>query len=273
MLADIHMHTSASHGKNTVEEMYYAANEKGIDIQGFSEHAPRPHKYSYPIEYNKHLSYNFPQYIESVSHIKKCGFEHHKVLLGVEIDWLPSENLFMDSVISMYNFDYIIGGVHFLGSWGFDFTIEDWRNLSLSQCYMHYKNYFASLKEMVCSKLMHVVAHFDLIKIFTPSIFRAWINSAEGQKIVSELLIAIRDSGMSLEVSSAGLRKFCKEIYPCLEIIKMAKAQDVSICFSSDAHCKNTIGFAFNQLFYYTKSVGYCAYRIFEKGKAKVITF
>lgn len=76
----------------------------------------------------------------------------------------------MNSVISMHEFDYIIGGVHFLGSWGFDFSIEDWRNISLVQCHSHYKSYFSSLKEMVYSTLMHIVAHFDLIKIFIPTI-------------------------------------------------------------------------------------------------------
>lgn len=172
----------------------------------------------------------------------------------------------MNSVISMHEFDYIIGGVHFLGSWGFDFSIEDWRNISLVQCHSHYKSYFSSLKEMVYSTLMHIVAHFDLIKIFIPTIFKNWIFRDEGQKIVLETLMAIRDSGMSLEVSSAGLYKFCKEIYPGLEIMKMAKQLGVSICFSSDAHCKDTIGFAFTKLHHYTKSIGYCSYKIFEIG-------
>lgn len=85
------MHTSAFHGRNTVEEMYYAARDRGITIQGFSEHAPMPQKYFYPVEYNKHLVYSFPQYIEHVSQIKKDSFEHHKVLLGAEVDWLPNE--------------------------------------------------------------------------------------------------------------------------------------------------------------------------------------
>lgn len=133
----------------------------------------------------------------------------------------------MNSVSSMHEFDYIIGGVHFLGSWGFDFSIEDWRNISLVQCHSHYRSYFSSLKEMVYSNFMHIVAHFDLIKIFIPTIFKNWIFRDEGQKIVLETLMAIRDSGMSLEVSSAGLHKFCKEIYPGLEIMKMAKQLEV----------------------------------------------
>ncbi|WP_307777366.1 hypothetical protein [Lawsonia intracellularis] len=76
------MHTSASHGKNTVEEMYYAAKDKGIDIQGFSEHAPRPHKYSYPIEYNKHLSYNF------LSILKMCLILKSVVLSIIKYYWV-----------------------------------------------------------------------------------------------------------------------------------------------------------------------------------------
>ena len=50
IVADVHNHTNASHGKASVGEMYAAAKDRGLAVYGFSEHSPRPEAYSYPVE-------------------------------------------------------------------------------------------------------------------------------------------------------------------------------------------------------------------------------
>ena len=56
----------------------------------------------------------------------------------------------MEAAVAAYPFDYIIGGIHFLGSWGFDFTQDDWK-ISPQQCYTRYENYFRTLADMARS--------------------------------------------------------------------------------------------------------------------------
>lgn len=138
--ADIHMHTLASHGLNTIDEMYVEAVRRGILILGFSEHGPRPKEYKYPVEYCDKLLVTFPKYIEQVQQIIKTGENAScKVLLGVELDWLPRDVQFMHQIIESYDFDYVIGGIHFLGTWGFDFTSDDWSKLTIEQCYKYFQ--------------------------------------------------------------------------------------------------------------------------------------
>lgn len=49
--ADLHSHTKYSHGADEPEEMFAAANARGLEILGFSEHSPRPQGYDYTHEY------------------------------------------------------------------------------------------------------------------------------------------------------------------------------------------------------------------------------
>ena len=146
IVADVHNHTNASHGKASVGEMYAAAKDRGLAVYGFSEHSPRPEAYSYPVEYREHLRQNFVCYASEVMQLRALSGSP-KVLLGMELDWFPSERPFMEAAVAAYPFDYIIGGIHFLGSWGFDFTQDDWK-ISPQQCYTRYENYFRTLADM-----------------------------------------------------------------------------------------------------------------------------
>ena len=146
IVADVHNHTNASHGKASVGEMYAAAKDRGLAVYGFSEHSPRPEAYSYPVEYREHLRQNFVRYASEVMQLRALSGSP-KVLLGMELDWFPSERPFMEAAVAAYPFDYIIGGIHFLGSWGFDFTQDDWK-ISPQQCYTRYENYFRTLADM-----------------------------------------------------------------------------------------------------------------------------
>ena len=164
IVADVHNHTNASHGKASVGEMYAAAKDRGLAVYGFSEHSPRPEAYSYPVEYREHLRQNFVRYASEVMQLRALSGSP-KVLLGMELDWFPSERPFMEAAVAAYPFDYIIGGIHFLGSWGFDFTQDDWK-ISPQQCYTRYENYFRTLADMARSGLVDIAAHPDIIKLY-----------------------------------------------------------------------------------------------------------
>ena len=271
IVADVHNHTNASHGKASVGEMYAAAKDRGLAVYGFSEHSPRPEAYSYPVEYREHLRQNFVRYASEVMQLRALSGSP-KVLLGMELDWFPSERPFMEAAVAAYPFDYIIGGIHFLGSWGFDFTQDDWK-ISPQQCYTRYENYFRTLADMARSGLVDIAAHPDIIKLYSVDVFHQWLAMPESLALISEALTAIRDNGLVMEISSAGLRKPCNEIYPHPAIMKLASDLGVKISFGSDAHCPNTPAYAFDQLEAYARSYGYTSSVIFENRKPREIGF
>ena len=253
IVADVHNHTNASHGKASVGEMYAAAKDRGLAVYGFSEHSPRPEAYSYPVEYREHLRQNFVRYASEVMQLRALSGSP-KVLLGMELDWFPSERPFMEAAVAAYPFDYIIGGIHFLGSWGFDFTQDDWK-ISPQQCYTRYENYFRTLADMARSGLVDIAAHPDIIKLYSVDVFHQWLAMPESLALISEALTAIRDNGLVMEISSAGLRKPCNEIYPHRRS-RLPSIWGVKISFGSDAHCPNTPAYASDQLEAYARSYG-----------------
>lgn len=254
--ADVHVHTHHSHGRDSVADMYARAQAVGLDVLGFSEHSPRPEAYSYPKEYRDHLTATFPEYIAEVLTLKKKSGTP-LVLLGLEMDYFPSEEDYLRRMVAAQPYDYIIGSVHYLGTWGFDFSALDWRSLSEEETYRHYRDYFKNLAAMARTRLAHIAAHPDIIKIFSVEAFRDWIKDSEAKGLVREALSAIKDSGMAMEISSAGLRKPSKEIYPGPALMEMAVELGLPVSISSDAHNAADLMHGFAELIAYAKEYGY----------------
>lgn len=272
--ADLHAHTHHSHGQASTEDMYLAALAKGLGIFGFSEHSPRPDGYVYPSDYQEKLNSRFEQYVREVEAMKERGkADGLTVLLGLEVDFIPGRESYAAALCSGHPFDYIIGGLHFQRTWGFDFTADDWAGLPRESRFAAYVQYYDDLAAMCRTGLFHIAAHPDLIKLFTIDSFTEWLDTAEALPRVRRTLETMKECGVIMEISSAGLRKPCKEIYPGPKIMAAASEIGLPISFGSDAHCTNTPAFAFDSLARYAASFGYTHSVVVEKGKAFSVPF
>ncbi len=277
--ADLHNHTNHSHGRDSVTAMYEAAVAKGLAYYGFSEHSARPLGYDYSpeTEYREHLAATFGDYVAGVQALQEQSTQspHSKtrVLLGLELDWLPAENAFLQKAVKAAPFDYIIGGIHFLRTWPFDATSKDWDSMDTDACHAAYTNYFITCKALAQSGLVNILAHPDIIKIFSRPIFEAWLTKSDSLDLIRDALVAVRDNGLVMEISSAGLRKPCAEIYPGPAIMRIASDCRVPIVFGSDAHCTEHVGYAFDTLAQYAASFGYTQSHIIIDKEPHPLTF
>ncbi len=272
--ADIHAHTHHSHGQAATEAMYAAALDKGLAWFGFSEHSPRPEGYSYPSDYQEKLVSRFPRYIEEVRLAAEQGRKDGMtVLLGIEVDYIPAREDYARALLAGQPFDYVIGGLHFQGTWGFDHSARDWEPLTRDQRFAVYARYYQDLAAMCRTGLFHVAAHPDLVKLFSVETFREWLETPDALPPVRAALAAIKENGMAMEISSAGLRKPCAEIYPGPRIMELAAEMRVPVSFGSDAHCTNTPAFGFDILARYADHYGYAESLIFAGGKPLSLPF
>ena len=267
---DMHSHTLFSHAKDSAADMAAAAARAGMRVFGFSEHSPRAEGYNYTNEYRERLRAGFPEYLSQVKELRErwnkapADAKPLRVLLGLEVDWMPNERPFIEQMIAREpSWDYLIGSVHFLGTWGFDDRQSDWDALDDDACHAKYDAYFSTLRTMAESRLMDIAAHPDLIKIFSADRFHAWIRRPEALRLIEDALKAIKESGMAMEVSAAGLRKPCAEIYPCPIIMQMAADMGIPISFASDSHCVEQVGWKFDELAAYARSFGYASSRYY----------
>lgn len=277
--ADVHNHTIASHGLATVSEMFAAARARNMAWYGFSEHSPLPPGYSCPL-YKGDLAVTFPAYAAEVMALREQSTSHAgnrpgwpRVLMGMELDWLPVNMPWMRDVISHYPFDYIIGGLHFVG----DVPVGSPRfwgpEVERAERFARYDAYYEIMRGLAASGMVDVVAHPDFIKVCCYDDFQAWLALPGSTDCIAAVLEAMRATDTAMEVSSAGLRKPFHEPYPGPSIMRLAADLGLTISFGSDAHNTEDTGSHFGELAAYAASYGFTRSRICVGRERRVLDF
>jgi len=243
MRIDLHNHTAlCNHATGTPREYILEAINKGIDIYGFSDHAPMNFDEKYRMSFEQMQSYE-----AEILSLKDEYKKQIDIRLGYEVDYLPGH---MDSRVLNADVDYLIGSVHFLDKWGFDNPefIGEYKNRDIDTIW---QEYFNAIETMAKSGYFNIVGHIDLIKVFN------FKPKKDIRQIAKNAIKAIKNAQMAVEINTAGLRKPAKEAYPSLEILQMCYENSIDITFGSDAHKVEDIGFAYPQAMELAKSVGY----------------
>ncbi len=259
MKIDLHNHTvRCNHAEGTIDEFIQKAIELGIDIFGFSEHAPMDFDEKYRLAFEE---------MEAYANDVMAAKEHYKneidILLGYEVDYLPGH---MDDRVLNADVDYLIGSVHFLDKWGFDNPefIGGYHHRDIDEIW---QTYFDATEDMANSGKFDIVGHLDLIKIFK------FMPKKDTRILAKNALKAIKASDMVIELNTAGLRKPIGEIYPSRALLEEAYALDIPITFASDAHFVEQIGFGYEEAVLLAKEVGYSKAVTFYKRDKQSITF
>jgi len=256
---DLHNHTTrCNHAEGTVDEYIQRAIELGIDIYGFSEHAPMDFdpKYRLAIE-------EVQAYTTDILRAKETYKNDIQILLGYEVDWLQGH---MREDILAADVDYLIGSVHFIDKWSFDNPefIGGWKDKDIDEIW---KAYFEATEAMAKSGKFDIVGHLDLIKVFK------FMPKQDVRVLAKNVLQAIKKSNMVMEVNTAGLRKPVEEIYPSRALLEEAYTLDIPITFSSDAHAIEHIGAGYDSATALAKDVGYTQAVTFQGRDKQLITF
>ncbi len=243
MIADLHNHTyRCGHAEGSAEEYILKAVELGIDIFGFSDHAPMDFDPEYRMDFSEMEAYE-----SEIRSLARRYSDKIDIRLGYEVDWLPGH---MDERVLNADVDYLIGSVHFLDTWGFDNPefIGEYARRDADEIW---ESYFSAIKEMAASGLFDIVGHLDLIKIFE------YYPKKPIESYAGEALDEIAAYSMAIEINSAGLRKPVKEQYPSSSLLKMAFERDIPITFASDAHKPEDVGYEMDKMVRLARSAGY----------------
>lgn len=267
--ADIHTHTDYFHGKNTVQEMYQAATQKKLQYYGFSEHTPLPEGFSCALYRDGDMNIFFKNYVHDISELKKTvaaynqehAEKHPEVLLGMELDFTPSNYAYMDNLIAAYPFDYVIGTIHYIG----EQSIGRWKPEEASQeeKYAFFESYYECTRQLAKYGKTDIIAHPDFVKIHCVQDFHGWLETKRAQECLYETCKVLKDTGIVMEVSTGGLIKACNEIHPAPQIMKLFADYQIPISFASDTHDINTVAYEFDALANFARSYGYTEHVIF----------
>ncbi len=259
MIVDMHNHTPlCNHAKGEIQEYILAAIQAKTKFFGFSDHAPMDFDPKYRMKFNE-----MKQYEQDVLTAKEKYASQIHILLGYEVDYLPGH---MDNRVLNADVDYLIGSIHFLEGWGFDNPefIGRWEEQNIDEIW---QKYFDTIKDMANSRLFDIVGHLDLIKVFK------FMPKSDIVKMATPALIAIKDSGMVLELNVAGYRKKVGEPYPSKALLQKAYELNIPITFSSDAHEPQQVNMFNEEIVSLAKSIGYTQCSYFIKRKQHSLSF
>ncbi len=265
MLTDYHVHIER--GQYTVDwlrQFIHQAQIKGVKDLGISEHAYR-FKETRSMFWNEWVEARQTQTIEDYYRLMlKVREQGMNVKFGIEIDYFPEKEKEIAEFIQSYPFDYVIGSVHWLEDWGIDLVEmqDEWQRRDLQSVWC---DYFARIRQMAESKLFDIAAHLDLVKIFNYVPHDR--DFLQNQYDLTARVLA--DSGMCIEISTAGLRKPVKEIYPHPQLLKTCYDYGVPIVISSDAHRPQDVGADFDQAVQLAMDIGYEEVCLFTQRKAQ----
>ncbi|HEY8582698.1 MAG TPA: histidinol-phosphatase [Capillimicrobium sp.] len=272
MLTDYHVHLRPDEPQTTAEQFFTPANadrfraaaeEHGIAELGVSEHI-----------------YRFRQALDVWDHDlwrksaaddldAYCAFvrEETDLKLGIEADFVPGREDRMADLLAARDWDYVVGSVHFLGDEALDHPDYDIWQRHASRPEKVWERYFEWLGEAARTGMFDILAHPDLVKMWGG---RRPRPEGDLRRFYERAMDGIVESGVAVEVSTAGLRKPTGELYPATAFLEMLVDAGCPIALSSDAHAPEHVGFGYEQALEVLDGAGVRELCVFERRERRL---
>jgi histidinol-phosphatase (PHP family) len=274
MLADCHTHLQA-HGQRPpmdrarIDLYVETGRANGVDTIAITEHLfrfeeaaqllgrwweddPDPALGALVKQYwDDHVSGSVADYVREIERAKSAGVP---VLLGLEMDWIHGKEEQLRAFLAPYDWDIVLGSVHYIGAWGFDDPrfLDEWSKRGVATAWGDYARLVGELAE---TELADVLAHPDLPKVFGH-------RPADETPLHDVILAAASSHNIAVELNSNGIRR-CQEIYPAMPLLERARAAGVPITLASDAHTPDRVGANFADLVAWAQRAGYTDASVF----------
>ena len=163
--------------------------------------------------------------------------------LGIEMDFVAGREDRIASVLDSQRFDYVVGAVHFVRDQAVDWDVWDiWEEIGDPD--RVWRIYFETLAEAARTGLYDILAHPDLVKVWGA---RRPMPRRDPRFYYEPVIEAIAESGIAVEVSTAGWRKPVDELYPADAFAEMCVDAGAVFALSSDAHVPADIGHGYER--------------------------
>jgi histidinol-phosphatase (PHP family) len=254
-LVDYHVHTArCGHATGAMERYVEHAIQAGLTELGFSDHLfmywlPRDQRD--PVLGMAEWEHDF--YIEDVERCRRQYASDITIRLATEADFIPGHEAELEAILHRYDWDYVIGSVHFIDGWGFD----DSRHLSGFDTWdidALYARYFDLVGASAETGMFDTIGHADLVKKFGHRPTR------DQSEVYARLAARLSSAGVCIEVNTAGLRKPCHEIYPHPDLLRACRLAGVATTLGSDAHAPNEVAADLESGARLMREVGYEAF-------------
>jgi len=277
MRIDYHMHFEyGSYDLEWVKGFFHHARERGVDEIGISEHShtfvefkdlyfeelivdeSEIGRYQRQWLGKNKFRYSLNDYMRFMDELKAKGYP---VKTGIEVCNFRNQERVRE-ILAQHQFDYVIGSVHFLRGWGYDFSDLKfvWEHYRLEDIY----DWYASAISGLCaSGNYNILGHPFNIRLFKH------FPDFDVQPYLDRVAAALQQAGMTIDVNTGTLYRYpVAEISPYPAFMETARRYGLPIITSSDAHQPEDCGRYIDQAEAYAKRFGYEDVQVFTGRKA-----
>jgi histidinol-phosphatase (PHP family) len=255
---DSHMHTPlCKHARGNPDEYAAAAEQKGLKGIIFTCHNPGPKGWSTNVRMSLE---QLDAYLQMVEEARQKWNGRVDIRLGLESDYVPGIEPFLEKLHASAPFHYILGSVHP--------QLNYYKEIFYSGDVRQYqKSYFENLARSAESGLFDCLAHPDLIKNLFPQQWD-WVLLMED---IQNALDRIAKTGVAMEVNTSGTVKALKEIHPMPVMLLEMRKRNIPVVLGSDAHAPERVCADFMPALSALEEAGYEEISYFRDRKRRTI--
>jgi len=234
---DYHMHTPlCQHATGPMEAYVERGIELGLRTIGFSDHNPLPDGRGANVRMTEaELDY----YVNRVVDLQFQYRSQIDVRLGLELDYVPGLEDYLQRQIAAYPWDYIIGSAHYFD---LDCRMGTWSRNYPGAVDEQYLRYFERVAQLADAKLCDIIAHLDVVKRCARPPTPVSLAGMEAA------LMAIAAAGVCMEINTSGYRHAElpePQPYPALPFVERAIILGIPLTVNSDSHAPEHVGYNF----------------------------
>lgn len=243
-LYETHSHTPlCKHAHGLPLQYAEQAYSKGLAGLIVTCHNPMPDGFSAPV---RMLVEEFDQYLQIIDDALQSMQGRLEVHTGLEADFYPGYESWLEQQLSSFDFAYVLGSVHP--------QIPEYRKRYWTGDALDYqRTYFRLLADAAETQLFDCLSHPDLVKNETPE---SW-NEQQILPDICRALDRIAQTGVAMEINTSGANKAIPQINPFPAMLKEMCVRDIPVVIGSDAHVPGRVADGFLEALDLAEEAGY----------------
>lgn len=229
LLYETHSHTTlCRHACGTTDEYAEAALQRGLKGLIVTCHNPMPDSFAAS---SRMYPEQFGEYLTMVDEARLTWQGRVDVRLGLEADYFPGFEGWLERQLGEAEFHYVLGSVHPQLT---EFRERFWTGNPVE----FQQAYFSQLVAAAETGLFDCLSHPDLVKNLTPHDWRP----DQALEFIRPALDRIAATGVAMELNTSGLMKTIREMNPFPAMLREMSGRRIPVVVGADAHVPQRVG-------------------------------
>ena len=244
MLYEMHMHTPmCHHAFGEPQDYAQVAEQRGLKGIVVTCHNPTNDGWSPTVRMSVD---EFGEYVDLVDQAAQVWRGRVDVRLGLESDYVPGMEPWLEELHAMAPLNHVLGSVH-------PHLPQYKERFHLGDIEQFYRTYFEHLALAAESGLFDTLGHPDLVKNIEPEAY----DLPRLMGTICDTLDRIAAAGTAMELNTSGLNKVVPEMNPAPEILREMRQRNIPVVIGADAHKPERVAADFVQALDTLGAAGY----------------